>query len=151
MFMLLASAALLAVFEIIGFRPHFTTLSFHGGPDVRAVDWPMMFYFPWLCVLPLVGAAGGYWSRNAGGSRAVRAAAGFFPVFVFLAILVTVLLFSFVIGGVAGNVSIANTLAPEFAGAVISWVIVPAILLILGVLPFFRAANKRNDGLATQI
>ena len=152
MFMLLASAALLAGFQVAGLRPHFTTLSLLGGSThPRAFNWPMMVYYPWLCVLPFVGAAGAYWSRRAGGSRAVRAAAGFFPVIVFLAVFVTILLFSFVIGGLAGNVSIANTLAPEFAGAVMSWVVIPAIALLLGVLPFLRETDNPKDGIAVEV
>jgi len=150
--MILASAALLAGLEVAGLRPHFAALSLGGWPkDPRTVDWPIALDFPWLCILPFVGAAGAYWSRNAGGNRAVRAAAGFFPVLVFFAIFVTVLLFSFVIGGLAGNVSIASTLAPEFAGAVVSWVVIPSLALLLGVLPFLTDAEPRKDDLATEV
>lgn len=143
MSMLLASAGFLAVLQAAGFRPYFMTLWLQGGPvSPHGLGWPLEFYFPWLCLLPFLGAAGAYWSRRAGGSLAVQAAVGFFSAFVFLAIFVTVLLFAFVIGGITGNVSEPQTLSPEFAGAVMSWIVIPAIAMMIGVLPFLRGRTQ---------
>lgn len=143
MSMLLASAGFLAVLQAAGFRPYFMTLWLQGGPvSPHGLGWPLEFYFPWLCLLPFLGAAGAYWSRRAGGSLAVQAAVGFFSAFVFLAIFVTVLLFAFVIGGITGNVSEPQTLSPEFAGAVMSWIVIPALALMIGVLPFLRGRTQ---------
>lgn len=143
MSMLLASAGFLAVLQAAGFRPYFMTLWLQGGPvSPQGLGWPLEFYFPWLCLLPFLGAAGAYWSRRAGGSLAVQAAVGFFSAFVSLAIFVTVLLFAFVIGGITGNVSEPQTLSPEFAGAVMSWIVIPAIAMMIGVLPFLRGRTQ---------
>jgi hypothetical protein len=152
MSMLLASAALLAAFQAAGFNSQFTHLWIRVGPtDPHALFCPLMACYPWLCILPFVGAAGAFWTRRAGGSRAVRTAAQFFSVSMFLAVFLTVLLFSFVISGVTGNVSIANTLFPEFTGAVMSWVVIPAIALLLGVLPFLWGTSASEDGIAVDV
>lgn len=144
MSMLLASAGFLAILQVAGFRPYFVTLWLRGGPATpHGLGWPLMLYLPWLCFLPFLGAAGTYWSRRAGGGAAVQAMAGFFCAFVFLAIFVTVLLFAFVIGGITGNVSEPQTLSPEFAGAVMSWIVIPALALMLGVLPFLRSSPQQ--------
>jgi hypothetical protein len=144
MSMLLASAGFLAILQIAGFRPYFVTLWIRGGPATpHGLGWPLMLYFPWLCLLPFLGAAGTYWSRRAGGGAAVQAMAGFFCALVFLAIFVTVLLFAFVIGGITRNVSEPQTLSPEFAGAVMSWIVIPALALMIGVLPFLRSAQQQ--------
>jgi hypothetical protein len=152
MSMLIASAALLPAFQIAGLRPHFTMFWLRGGAaDPHGLYWPLVLYYPWLSVLPFVGAAGAYWSRHTGGTRAVRAAAGFFLVMMFLAVFVTVLLFSFVIGGVTGSVSLGETLSPEFAGAVMSWVVIPAIALLLGFLPFHLKTFASKNDIAAEI
>jgi len=143
--MLLASVGFLAILQIAGFRPYFLTLWLRGGPATpHGLGWPLEFYFPWLCILPFLGAAGAYWSRRAGGGAAVQAMAGFFCIFVFLASFLTTLLFAFVIGGITGNISTPRTLSPEFAGAVASWVVIPAIALMLGVLPFLRGRTQQS-------
>lgn len=143
MTMLLASAALLAIFQIAGMRPHLATISIYGGPaDARAVYWPLIIYFPWLCILPFLGAAGAYWTRRAGGGSAVQAAAQFFSTFVFLAIFMTVVQFAGVLGGMNGQVPLSKTLIPEGAGVEFSWVVVPGIALLAGVVPFLRARTQ---------
>lgn len=143
--MLLASAALLAVFQIAGLRPHLTTISVYGGPaDARAVYWPLIIYYPWLCILPFLGAAGGYWSRHAGGRGAVQAAAQFFSTFVFLAVFMTVLQFASVLGGIYGEVPLGKTLIAEGVGVELSWVVIPGIALLVGILPFLRDSAERR-------
>ena len=142
--MLLVSVGFVAILQVAGFHPYFTTLWLRGGPATpHGLGWPLELYFPWLCLLPFLGAAGAYWSRRAGGSAAVQAMAGFFCIFIFLASFLTTLLFAFVIGGITGNISTPQTLSPEFAGAVMSWVVIPAIALTLGVLPFLRSAAQQ--------
>lgn len=141
---LLASVGFMAILQAAGFRPYFVTLWLRGGPATpHGLGWPLELYFPWLFFLPFLGAAGAYWSRRAGGGAAVQAMAGFFCIFVFLASFLTTLLFAFVIGGITGNISTPQTLSPEFAGAVTSWVIIPSIALMAGVLPFLRARTQQ--------
>lgn len=145
MSMFLASTGLLAVFQLAGFLSHFSVLWLHGGPrDPHAIYLPLMIYYPWLCVLPFVGAVGACWSRRAGGSRTVQAAVGFLSAFVFVAILLTVLNASFVIAGLTGEAPVSMTLFPECSGAIVSWVVIPGVALLLGVLPFLRDSSARQ-------
>lgn len=145
MSMFLASAGLLAVFQLVGFQSHFSVLWLHGGPrDPHAIYLPLLIYYPWLCVLPFVGAVGACWLRRAGGSRTVQAAVGFLSAFVFVAILSTVLNASFVIAGLTGEAPVSMTLFPECSGAVVSWVVIPGVALLLGVVPFLRRPVRRG-------
>ncbi len=93
----------------------------------------LTIYVPWLCVLPFLGAAGAYWSRRAGSSRAIQVAAGVFPVLVFLAIFLVICPFSFAFDGLPA--------AGSLAAAVVSWVVIPGGALLLGVLPFLRSSS----------
>lgn len=139
---LLASVGCLAILQLTGVQAEFRPLWVHGGATIpNSIYVPLAIYWPWLCLLPFLGAGSAYWSRRAGGSKAVQAAAGFFTALVFFAILLTVLLFSFIIGGLVGNIHVANTLSLEFAGAVASWVVIPALATLFGVLPFLGRAS----------
>jgi len=142
--MLLASAGCLAILQIVGLQADFTPLWVRGGAATpNSIYVPLAIYWPWLSVLPFLGAAGVYWSRRAGGSRSVQASVGFFSAFVFLAILLLVLAFSFIFGGLLSGVPATQTLFPEFMGALLSWVVIPGIALLLGVLPFL--AHSRDS------
>ena len=144
--MLFLSVVMLSVLQLFDVHPYFTTISLRGGAAApHGLYWPLMLNYPWLAMLPFLGAAAAYWSRRGGGSRAVQAAAGFLSIFVFFAAFLTVLLFSFVISGVSGSASVADTLSPEFVGAVISWVVIPAVALLLGVLPFIGCSALTTD------
>lgn len=132
--MLLASAATLAIFQIAGLRPYFQTVWFRGDSMTpHSVYSYLTIYVPWLCVLPFLGAAGAYWSRRAGSSRAIQVAAGVFPVLVFLAIFLVICPFSFAFDGLP--------VASAFVGALLSWVVIPGAALLLGILPFLRGGN----------
>ncbi|HLW82848.1 MAG TPA: hypothetical protein VKS20_12500 [Candidatus Acidoferrales bacterium] len=146
MAVLLASAALLAVFQLFGLRPYLTTISIHGGPtDPRAIYWPVIVYYPWLCILPFLAAAAAYWSRRGGSSDVAGGAAQFLSAFVFLGILMTVSQVACVLGGMIGEVPLGKTLIPEGIGVVVSWVVIPGAALLLGILPFLRASNSSQS------
>jgi hypothetical protein len=143
---LLASAALLAVLQLFGIRPYLTTISIHGGPaDPRAIYWPVIVYYPWLCILPFLAAAAAYWSRRGGSSDIAGGAAQFLSAFVFLGILMTVSQVACVLGGMIGEVPLGKTLIPEGIGVVVSWVVIPGVALLLGILPFL-IARRRLEG-----
>src|SRR5882762_7232463 len=72
--------------------PGFLTLTFSTGLlpmllklglQPRSVSWsgadPILFYVPWLSMLPLFGALGAYLSRRAGGSARAILFSGIFP------------------------------------------------------------------------
>lgn len=135
---LLASAASLMILQLAGLRPYFGTVWFRGDSMTpHSVYSYLMFYVPWLCVLPFLGAASAYWSRRVGSGRAARLAVGLFPAFVFLAIFLV-----FVPASLAmGRLPSADVFIPAFAGLIVSWVIIPGAALLLGVLPFLRGSS----------
>lgn len=138
---LLASAASLTIFQIVGLRPYFQTVWFRGDSMTpHSVYSYLTIYVPWLCVLPFLGAAGAYWSRRAGSSRAIQVAAGVFPVLVFLAIFLVICPFSFAFDGLPA----AKMFLPDLAAAVVSWVVIPGAALLLGVLPFLRGSSAHR-------
>ena len=132
---LLASAATLAIFQATGlspYYPHFWSARF-GSTDIW-LRYSFFIFVPWLCILPFLGGAAAYWSRRAGSTRAVTVAAGLFPVTVFLAtfaVFVPVAL-------ATGTLPPAKIFVPALTGQILSWVIIPGVALLLGVLPFLR-------------
>lgn len=132
---LLASAASLTILQLAGLRPYFQTVWFRGDSMTpHSVYSYLIFYVPWLCLLPFLGAASAYWSRRVGSGRAARLAVGLFPVLVFLAIFLV-----FVPASLAmGRLPSAEVFIPAFAGLIVSWVVIPGAALLLGVLPFLR-------------
>ena len=97
---------------------------------------PMLLYVPWLLLLPLSSATGAYLSRRGGGSRLACFIAGLFP---------GIVLVGLVCSGLAG-MAIRNQLdRPEWFYIVITlvnWVILPAGVLLVGILPFLRPQGK---------
>jgi hypothetical protein len=141
---LLASAAYLAILQIAGFQAEFRPLWLHGGAaTANSIYLPLAIYWPWLFALPFLGAGGTYWSRRAGAGLAAQGTVGFFSVLVFLATFLIVLVFLFLNYLVGGDAA-PKTLLPEFAGAVVSWVVIPGMALLLGVLPFLRGSATRR-------
>lgn len=138
MTILLASAASLTILQLAGLRPYFQTVWFRGDSMTpHSVYSYLMFYVPWLCVLPFLGAASAYWSRRVGSGRVAGLAVGLFPVLVFLAIFLV-----FVPASLAmGKLPPAEEFIPAFAGLIVSWVVIPGAALLLGVLPFLLSGR----------
>lgn len=149
---LFASAGCLAILQFAGVQADFEPLWLHGGAAIpNSIYLPLAIYWPWLCFLPFFGAASAYWSRRAGGSKAVQTAAGFFTAFVFFAILLMALVSSFIIGGLTGDVPVGRTLFLELIGALVSWVVIPALALLLGVLPFLGRASAPGRSIGAAV
>jgi hypothetical protein len=92
-----------------------------------------MVLLPWLCLLPLCGAAGAYLSRRAGGSLRARLVAGLFPTITMLT-LGSILV-------VSRRLTFAH---PEWrygAMALAVAVVLPSVTLLIGAAPFFRTAK----------
>lgn len=115
------AAALLVASEKFGVYPH-----------IR-VGHSTLFPVAWLAMLPICGAAGALLSRRAHGSLAARLIAGLAPCLVWL--------------GVFSIMGLAFALAwPIFRGfpisdfslAALGWVILPALCLSLGMVPFLQ-------------
>lgn len=102
----------------------------HLGP----ASLPHTLYFSWLALLPLCGAAGAWLSRRAGDRRSVRLAAGLFPSIIMFALGAFLTL--------SGWVVLAK---PQwFYGllALCLGLVLPAIALTVGALPFLRSSKQ---------
>jgi hypothetical protein len=92
----------------------------------------LILYVPWLLILPLIGAAGGYLSRRAQGVGWRVYVAGAFPAVAIAVIFLITFPFAFAVG-------VDPRVVPGFkftnlVSMAISWVIVPGIALWLGVV-----------------
>jgi hypothetical protein len=95
----------------------------------------MMFSLPWTLTLPIIGALGAYSSRRRGGQRSELILAALFPPLV-LAILFCI---GLALRGILAESSIPLS---TIAVGLLSWVIVPAVALLAGVLPFMRQPTR---------
>jgi hypothetical protein len=116
-----ASVAAMALFIWTGIPP----ISWHLG-KARGVE----LYLPWLLLLPLIGAAGGYMSRRSQGAKWQIYLGGTFPALAIAAIFG--LTFPFVALYVDPKVVPGCNLA-SLAAMTVSWVILPGIALCIGV------------------
>jgi hypothetical protein len=99
-----------------------------------------VFIYPiWLAVQPICGALGAYFSRRAGGTRAIRLAAGLFPSLILVASVFVVLLINAL---KPGRNDIGTMGAALFFRSVIGAVLIPAVAMLLGALPFLRGSTR---------
>lgn len=108
------------------------------GPTVAWAprETPALFYLPWLLSLPVLGFAGAYWSRKAGGRASASIVAGIFPSLFYLA-------FPYLALPLA--LAVDHRLGPEVAALgwfmfiskwyLLNWAAVPFIALLAGTLP----------------
>ena len=107
-------------------------------------------YCSWLLILACIGALAACWSRRAGGSIAIRAAAALFPAATILAGLGALItnpeLKIAVIASVfsPGEVQISRIL-PAIANSVVVGTLLPAVALLAGALPFLRGKREGSN------
>ena len=130
--MSLLSCGLLALLQLAGFQPRIYWLG-------RGLFFPL--YLPWLVVLPLVGAAGAFWSRRAGGRVAHQLLASLAPPVFWLAFF---LLFGPVALFVNREVPVGLKLECMVV-YVLVWVLLPSCALFLGVVPFLRKPRLQTQ------
>ena len=164
LFALTMSSGLLALLQYAGLLPHFYWLSTGSSTAyltqrVGLVMVPpiplLILYIPWLIALPVVGAVAAFWSQRAGGKAIHRLLAalappigmlGFFLITPFITLLVYMLIPLFAKG--SGHTRVPLTLhAPPMIGVLVvlvSWVLLPAVGLFLGALPFLRKHQPQS-------
>lgn len=118
----------LMTFQFFGMQPHLGWI--HGVG--------MTFYWPWLASLPIFGAAGAFLSRRAQGLPTARLAAGLFPVFIMLTVMLLILPLGLAIDGMDFFRVVA------FGIGLINWVALPGIALLLGAAPFLRDSRLQE-------
>lgn len=118
----------LALCQFFGLKPHMVWVGRMG----ISLDWL------WLVTLPIFGAAGAHLSRRANGPVLARLAAGLFPSIIMLIVMFVVLPWGLVIDGFDFFRLVG------FGLGVVNWVVIPAIALLLGALPFLSQATPAN-------
>jgi len=146
------SMMLLTVLQISGFQPRFYWLSKTG----MSMQPYLMFYLPWLIALPLIGAVAASWSQRAGGKPILRLLAAlappigmvlfFFVIVPLLALLSSMLMPLFLHGAGHGRIPRTVHAPPMIAvvAALVSWVLLPAVGLLLGAAPFLRRPHAQS-------
>jgi hypothetical protein len=88
----------------------------------------------------VVGAIAAYWSRRAGGTVRYQILAALAPAIALLGLFLLILPFAMI---VVHHVSHTMRIG-SFLGLTVTWVILPALPLLLGAAPFLRTAQSRS-------
>lgn len=129
---LILLVALQMMLQKLGFRVRIVG----SGPNA------ILFYVPWLVVLPFFGALGAYLSSRAGGSRGTMVLASVFPVLALAGAFVFLFPFDVIVKWIIGSkvdsfAVVATTILQDGTG----WLLIPGAALFLGgfiVSVFFR-------------
>jgi len=128
------SNVLLALMQIFGAPAHFYWLGV--GKSVQAL---CEFIVPWLLSQPVVGAVAAYWSRRAGGTVRYQLLAALAPAIALLGFFVLILPFAIVTEQAPHHIQLYG-----FLVLTVTWVLLPAIPLLLGAAPFLRKAQPQS-------
>ncbi len=144
------SSVLLALFQFLGLVPRFIWLS-----KGMSMEPYFTVYAPWLVTLIGVGAVAALWSKRVGGEAIHRLLAALAPAIGFLGVLlispfITILIYEllrFYPGTAAHRRFPLNFHGPFLAGMAVllmSWVLLPALPLLLGAVPFLRKPQAHS-------
>ena len=117
---LLGASLLLMIVQRVRFQPR---LVWFG-------HMAMLLYWPWLAGLPAFGGLGAYLSRRAHGSTRTRLIAGLSPALMLFATFSVILPWGLAVDG------FSLFRFAYFCLAVTNWVVLPALALLFGALPF---------------
>ena len=129
------SNVLLATIQIFGPLPHFYWLS----RDMSMRPY-FTFFVPWLITQPVVGAIAAYWSRRAGGTVRYQLLAALAPAIALLGLFVLVLPFSMILDKHVSH----NIRLTAFLVLTVTWVLLPALPLLIGATPFLRRPQPQS-------
>jgi hypothetical protein len=118
------ASGLLAVLQLWNVRPHIVWM--RSG-------LALMFYLPWLFVLPAFGGIGAYISRRNGGKWHERLTAALLPAAAMVAAFCFAVCFQIATSPVPAYYRI-NAITLSISIAV--WAVIPGLALALGTLPF---------------
>jgi hypothetical protein len=128
------SNVLLALMQIFGAPAHFYWLGV--GKSVQAL---CEFIVPWLLSQPVVGAVAAYWSRRAGGTVRYQLLAALAPAIALLGFFVLILPFAIILEQGPHYIHVGG-----FLILTVTWVLLPAIPLLLGAVPFLRKPQSQS-------
>lgn len=130
-------------FLALGLLEGFATFGYRLRTEPWIPAYYARFYFGWLIALPLCGAVSAYWSRRAGGSLANRMSASLFLAEALLVTLLVLFAAQLVLLPLGleefHHTSVQWTrFAAELSRAGLTMVVLPAIMLFIGALPFLK-------------
>jgi len=101
-------------------------------------DMAMVLYLPWLITLPIFGAFGAFLAKRANADSVNRLIVGLSPALAVLGAFALLLPVSLI----TDRHLLSNFPFAYFALTVCNWVVLPAIALLVGTLPFLREPNR---------
>lgn len=130
-------------FLALGLLEGFATFGYRLRTEPWIPAYYARFYFGWLIALPLCGAVSACWSRRAGGSLANRMSASLFLAEALLVTLLVLFAAQLVLLPFGleefHHTSVQWTrFAVELSRAGLTMVLLPAIMLFIGALPFLK-------------
>lgn len=131
----LGASLSLMICQFCGMRPHL----------VWVIGVGMSFYWPWLATLPIFGAVGAYLSQRSQGLTSARLAAALSPALVMLIVMLLILPFGMAIDGVHFLQLVS------FGIGLTNWVMIPAVALLVGALPFLNKRDHQTQHTANAI
>ena len=129
---LLGASLSLMIFQQSGTHPSYWTWK---GAIV------LMFYWPWLALLPLCGAAGAYLGKHAHAQLGTRVAVATSPALLLLIVMCGILPLEMIADGFSWFRVV------YFAVAIVNWVVIPAAALLFGAAPFLRHSRGEAETL----
>ena len=125
----------LALMQIFGVPAHFYW--FGIGKDVQAL---CEFIVPWIISQPVVGAVAAYWSRRAGGTVRYQLLAALAPAIALLGLFVLVIPISIMLDEHGAS----HLRLSAFIIVTVTWVLLPAVPLLIGAAPFLRRPQAQS-------
>ncbi len=101
-------------------------------------DMAMVLYLPWLVALPIFGALGAFLAKRAHARFVNRLIVGLSPALAVLGAFALVLPVSLVVD----SHRLRDFPFSYFALTIFNWVVLPALALLIGTLPFLRETNS---------
>lgn len=123
------SNVLLALIQVFGPAPHFYL--FHTGKSMEVF---CAFIAPWLITQPMVGAVAAYWSRRAGGTLRCQVLAALAPAIALIGLFLLIFPFAMIVSRHVMH----HMQLQAFLVLTVTWVLLPALPLLLGAAPFLR-------------
>jgi hypothetical protein len=131
---LFLSNILLALLQIFGPSPHL-----YWFYVVKSTGVFCEFVVPWLISLFAVGGIAAYWSRRAGGTLRYRLLAALAPAIALLGLFLLILPLAMIMDRHVPHSIKLNA----FLVLTLTWVLLPAVPLLLGAVPFLRKPSAQ--------
>jgi hypothetical protein len=137
MISLTLASGFLALLQVWGVRPH-----------IVWTRWglALMFYVPWLVAQPVFGAVAAYVSRKNGGMWHERLTASLVPAAGMLGAFCVAFCAALMVNGITNGHEITLIGLSLY---ILSWAVLPGLILALGALPFLGGAKIERPDMAT--